>query len=116
MRRDEPVREQVQAQVGVVRLGRRRAEVVEHHGDRGRAHATARVGADGRGQLRAAQGLGLGGVELARAGPAGGVSEPEAGLGEERVEHPVARLGQRGQPDAPGALVGRRRRSWDAPG
>ena len=105
MRADEAVREQVQAQVGVVRVGGRGAEVLDHGRDRDDAHAAARVLADRRRQLGRAQRRGLGAVEHARADRVA-----RSALGAERdrripgVQHAVA-VGQRGQAHAPRAAL-----------
>ncbi len=88
-RRDEPVREQVQPQVGVLRVGRRLGEVLDHDRAQLRAHAAALVAALGAGQRV---------LVVVRRDVA---AEPR--VGEEDVQHAVAGVGQRRQPHAPRA-------------
>jgi hypothetical protein len=97
VRADQPVREQVQAQVGVGRTGRRLGQVGDDGRDHGDADATQRVVARAADQV-----AGLRALELAGAFLGGRTLEPELRLGEPGVEHPLAREG--GQADRPSAL------------
>ena len=96
--RDQPVREQVQAQVGVVRVRRRVGERADHGQHDDGAHAAALVAPRrGRELVRA---LVLPEPARLRAGRLG----PELRLGVPRVEHALVGLGDRREAVAPRAL------------
>ena len=101
VRRDEPVREQVQAQVGVVGVGGRRVEVVDH----GRRPSTA--------ARRAASSLGAG-RELGRRARRSRRRAPSCGSGKQHVEHPPV-AGRASPVPCPQALASSARHaSWRA--